>query len=153
MARAFTLETVLRLRQHKEEAEERALAALGNQRQRVEATLARVHQELRQWTEERVREVGSASTGTAQHSSFARLNALKNAQMQLEAQLKSLEEQRLEQQATYLSARSAREMLSELKRQQRNATCATEQRREQRQLEDLMLGRFPRSKPASDPGN
>lgn len=146
MAHIFSLESVLRLRKHKEDAEQRALGALGAQRQQVETMLGRVQHELRQWTDERSREVGRAGSGVTQHSTYARLSLLRETRTQLEHQLKSIETLRREQQTKYLAARSGREMLTELKQQQQAASEAAEDRREQRQLEDLLLGRWSRCK-------
>ncbi len=144
MPHAFPLEAVLRLRKHKEDAEERALAALAAHRQQVETTLGRVRQQMRQWTEDHAREKGSAGTGATQQGSYARLAALRDAERQLEEQLADLRRRSLEQQSAYLAARRARETLTELKQNQQDSWNTAEQRREQRRLEDLFLGRWSR---------
>ena len=141
MPYTFSLEAVLRLRQHKQDAEERALAVLGAHRQQVEATLGRVRDQMLQWTEHRARETGRAGTGAAQLESYARLALLREAEAQLTAQLQEVQRRCLERQAVLLAAQRAQETLSELKRGQHDGWKAVRQRREQRHLEDLFLGR------------
>ena len=142
MRNVFPLETVLRVRQHNEDTQARALAGLGIERQQLDSMLARVRKELQQWASDRHRDIGSVATGTVQHSMYARLSLLKSTEEQVLAQLASLEIRRLELQSRFLAARSGREMLTELKQQKQAMHALADQRREQRQLEDLLLGRW-----------
>lgn len=144
MAHRFSLEAVLKLRQHREEAEERVLAALGAQRQQVEATLGRVREQMRQWTEDRARQTGVLENGAAQQASYARLLVLRDAEGQLERQLEDVRERASAQRLVYLHARSGREPLTELKQTQQAAAEAEARRQEQKRAEDLFLGRWGR---------
>jgi flagellar export protein FliJ len=144
MSEAFTLEAVLRLRQHKEDIEERALAELGTQRQQVQSMLDRVRQQKQLWTEDRSGEKGLAGTGATQQSTYARLALLHEAEKQLQEQQQDLQKRIYTRQAAYLAARHAREMLTELKRSQSESRRLLVERREQRRLEDLFLGRWSR---------
>ena len=142
MRNVFPLETVLRVRPHNEDTQARALAGLGIERQKLDSMLARVRKELQQWASARYRDIGSVATGTVQHSMYARLSLLKSTEEQVLAQLASLEIRRRELQSRFLAARSGREMLTELKQQKQAMHALADQRREQRQLEDLLLGRW-----------
>lgn len=142
MPGAFSLEAVLRLRQHTEEAEERTLLALTTHRQQVEATLGRVRQQKLLWAEDRRREVGCLAPGSTQQGVYARLALLHEAERQLQVQMADLQKRSAEQQAIYLAARSAREILSSLQTTQQNQAQQRQERREQRRLEDLLLGRW-----------
>ncbi len=144
MAPPFSLAAVLALRQRREEAEERILAALGAQRQEVEKTLLRVAHELRLWNQARASDIGSVHSGAMQQASYARYEVLCVAQSQLQEQLRSLEAQRLLQQQVYLAARSGRKMLTELQTQQRDTWEADMQRREAQRLNDLFNARRTR---------
>lgn len=145
MPEGFSLKTVLQIRQHREDTEERALAALSAQRHQTEATLLRVRQQMLYWTEERARGSGSLGSGALQQASYARLQSLREGERHLEKQLTNLCRQLAEQQGAYLEARRARETLTELKAAQDNALVAQTTKREQRRLEDLWLGRWTRS--------
>lgn len=144
MSHAFPLEALLRLRQHKEDAEARALAALEAQRQQLEATLGRVRQQLQQWTDDRSREAGGLQSAMQQQSSYARLALLRDAEGELEKQQKLLAASISEQQGLFLAARRDRKMLAELKQRQLLAWKTAEQKKEQQQLEDLFLSRWKR---------
>ena len=122
----------------------RALATLGAQRQQAEATLLRVRQQMRQWTDERARMAGVLGNGATQLGSYARLQVLREAEQQIEAQLEELRRSVAERRAAYLEARRARETLTELKQTQQEASDAETAKREQRRLEDLVLGRWSR---------
>jgi flagellar export protein FliJ len=144
MPRPFSLEALLRIRQHREDAEEQALTSINTHRLRIEETLFRLQQELRHWTDDRIRDAGQSKTGAFQAMDYVRLNVLRDATVQLEGQLEDVVVRWKERQATYLAARSARETLSELKKAEKDASDLQQQRREQRRLEDLFLARFSR---------
>jgi flagellar export protein FliJ len=144
MANRFPLGAVLRIRQHKEETEERALLALHLQRQQVETTLGRVREQLSLWDEDRQREVGSTTMAATRQSSYARLALLREAELQLLTQLRDLRERSAKQQESYLCARRNREVLTDLEQHQRQAWLKELDRREQHRVEDLFLGRWLR---------
>lgn len=145
MPESFSLDVVLRLRQHREDTEERALAALHTQCHQTEATLLRVRQEMLYWTEQCARASGSLGSGASQHASYARLQFLRETEQHLQQQLMDLRRQAAEHQCAFLEARHARETLTELRSAQQNALTAQAERREQRRIEDLWLGRWTRS--------
>lgn len=142
MADAFSLAAVLRLRQHKEDMEERVLLSLAAHRQQVDTTLARVRRQLLLWAEDRNREVGHVGSGNMQQGSYAKLALLREAEQQLLQQLADLQKRSAEQQVVYLDARRAREVLSSLEEAQHTEHELAQDRREQRRLEDLLLGRW-----------
>lgn len=143
MPHAFSLDALLQLRQHKEDAEERQLLSLATHRQQVEATLGRVRQQLLLWQEERQREIGSVGRGSTQQGTYARLGLLRHAEEQLMEQQRELQQRSRERQASYLAARRDREVLSNLKQSHREGLQRDLARQEQLRLEDLLLGRWP----------
>ena len=144
MPRTFSLAAVLAFRQQKEEAEERALAAIAYQVGQVQATLRRLQQEIDQTNEARAREKDRVHTGAQTHANYAKCKVLREAEQELREQLKALEERRREQQARYLGVRSGRETLSELKEQQGKDWDTEVQTREQKSLNDLFNARRSR---------
>lgn len=141
MPRTFTLAAVLALRQQKEEAEERALAAISAQVQQIRSALERVAQETTRHAQERAREVHSLLAAAHHQASHAQLLLLRRAQAEWNEQLDAAERLRHEQQARYVEARSQREMLSELQQQQRAAWEDELSDREQKRLDDQFASR------------
>ena len=141
MPRTFPLAAVLSLRQQKEEAEERTLAARAAQVQQVRASLTRLEHELAQCAEVRAREVQTVLTGAHLQASYGRLNLLRDAQKELLEQMRVAEALRAEQQVRYLAAKGNREMLTELKETHQSAWDAEMQSREQKRIDDLFAAR------------
>lgn len=141
MPRTFPLAAVLALREQKEQAEERALMAIGADIQQVQLALSRVRQELAQSAALRAREIETVRSGAQHQANYARHKVLYDAQADLLGQIQQLELRRRDQQAVYLAAKAAREMLTELEKQGRAAWNLEEQRRDQRRLDDLFTAR------------
>ena len=141
----FSLQAVLTVRQQKEQAEERALAALSARMQPVRATLARVSEELTRHASMRRCENDTLRLAAEHQAAAARWRALREAEAELHKQLLALEQQRLEQQTRYLTARRDREMLTDLQQQQMVAWAAADAAQERKQTDDLFLSRRLRS--------
>ncbi len=145
MPHTFTLAAVLAVRQQKEEAEERALAAIALQVQQIQLALDRLEREITQHAEVRAREVHTLLPAAHHQASHARFTMLRAAQGELRDQMEAAETLRKEQQARYRVARSNREMLTELDQQQRAAWETELKTREQKQLDDIFSARRSRS--------
>lgn len=145
MPRTFALKAVLAVRQQKEDAEERTLASLAAQENQIRTAIARIDQELARLQVARANEVQTLQLGAQHQASFAKWKSLREAQAGLRAQLEALESRRLEQQARYLTARSDREMLTELQQKQRAAWDAETKLREQKRIDDLFNARRRRN--------
>lgn len=141
MPRLFPLAAVLAIRQQKEDAEERALAAIAAEVQGMRAALAHVERELREHAAGRARDPQALHLGVHHQALEARSRALGHAKAQLSEQLQILEARRAEQQTRYLAARSAREMLTELRQAQRIAWEDEMAHREAKRVDDLFTAR------------
>lgn len=137
----FTLSAVLRVRERKQEQEERTLADLGMQRRNLTETLRRVDEQLAQWTGKREQEIGSVCNAATQQASYAYYKALSEGRVQLLEQLRLLETRWQEQRRLYLAARSDRQMLAQLKEQQRIEWEIDCERRDTRVISDLFAAR------------
>lgn len=118
--------------------------AIAAQHKQLQDMLRRIEQELATWTAQRVQEIGTVSNALAQQGTYARYKSLSEAKAQVLEQIRELNAKRQEQQRIYLVARSAREMLTELKKQQRAEWEAKSARREARTVEDLFTARRSR---------
>ncbi len=137
----FSLAAVLALRQQKEEAEERALAAMAKQKEELQASLQRLADELTQAAATRAQEVHLVRSAAQHQAAYARYKLLYDAQAELHAQRHALEVRQREQRALHLAARTAREMLSALRSQQAAAWEKQQQVREGKRLDDLFAAR------------
>ena len=145
MLRPFPLSAVLAIRQQKEEAEERALGAIGARVAEVRAAVVRIEAELVRHGAERASEVSATHIAAHHVAADNRWKMLREARANLLKCLQQLELQRREAMARYLTARSDREMLTELRAKQRDAWNAELSGREAKQITDLYAARLHRS--------
>jgi hypothetical protein len=140
-----SLRVVLAVRRRKEEAEERALAALNQQIQRAEAEAERLQTEIAAVGTSRREEIQQLLNGAHhQHSEARYTHLLQQCSMAL-AEAKRLDGLRVDQMAAYLAAKCGREVISELQERRTSAYQADLQGREQKRNEDLFLARRARS--------
>ena len=144
MPRVFALAAVLSVRQQKEVAEERELAARNAELQQVRSALARLEQELALWAETRAGEVNALFPAAHHQASYAQARLLREAEADLREQLRSAEAMRAEQLSRYMEARRDREMLTDLQQKHESAWNTQLQSREQRRIDDLFAARRPR---------
>ena len=145
MPRKFPLAAVLAVREQKEEAEERALGAIGVRIAEVRAGIARIDSELLRHRDVRVAEIATLHSAAHHLATASRWRMLGEARTQLLNQCKQLDLQRSEQMTRYLVARGDREMLTELQNKQREAWNAEVENREAKRVADLFAGRRHRS--------
>ena len=145
MPRPFPLSAVLAIRQQKEEAEERALGAIGARVAEVRAAVARIEAELVRHGAERASELSATHLAAHHVAAGNRWKMLRETRANLLNGLQKLESQRSEAMARYLAARSDREMLTELRAKQRDAWNAELADREAKQIADLYAARLHRS--------
>ncbi len=145
MARPFPLTPVLRLREQKEQAEERALVAINADLQQVRAALARVEQEMARFGA--VRQEITREVITAAHHQMLALQwrSLQEAHAQLKVRLQSLEKSRAEQQQSFLLAKRQRETLSELRQQYKDRVEEKAEQSERKRIDDLFSSRHARA--------
>ena len=145
MPRPFPLSAVLAIRQQKEEAEERALGAIGARVTEVRAAVARIEAELVRHGAERASELSATHLAAHHVAAGNRWKMLRETRANLLNGLQQLKSQRSESMARYLAARSDREMLTELRAKQRDAWNAELADREAKQIADLYAARLHRS--------
>ena len=145
MAVPFPLTPVLRLREQKEENEERLLIAINADLQQVRAAIARVEQETARFgsvREQMTREVLSA----AHHQMLAlQWRSLQEAHAQLRTRLHFLEKSRAKQQESLLIARRERETLSELFARYKEGLKEEAEKLDRKRLDDLFSARHGRT--------
>ena len=141
MPRRFPLAAVLNLRQQQEDAEERALGAIAAKILDVRTALGRVEAELVRHRTARAAEVAGLESAAHHVASDLRWKMLGDTRANLLGGLKQLETQRLEQMKRYLTARSDREMLTELRAKQHDAWNAEIAARDAKRIADLFAAR------------
>jgi len=137
----FRLDAVLRFRESVEHSEEAALHRIVQEIAAVELELQQV--DLRQGRLRQQRDHGLAQKLPAVHLLEIAEHELelKQSADRLRSRLQQLEDQRLTQLAIYQTAHRDREVLSELREQQRHTHQLEQRRQEQKTLDDLFLAR------------
>ncbi len=146
MAFRFKLDAVLRFREGVEHTEEAALYRIVREIADAEAELQQIEINQDRLREQREQELTLKLPAVHLLEIAEREMELKNAAEVLRLRLQQLETQRAKQLAIYQSAHQDREILSELRDQQRKAHELEQRRQEQKTLDDLFLAR-------SKPGN
>lgn len=144
MPRRFPLSAVLTVRQHKEDAEERALRTLAAGIAEVHAAVSRIDRELVNHRSARASEIAAVHSAAHHLAVQNRWRVLQDARASLLSELQQLEQKKREQMARYLLARSDREMLTELRTKQREAWHAEIEDRELKRVADLFAARLHR---------
>ena len=141
MAFRFRLDAVLRFREGVEHTEEAALYRIVREIADAEADLQQVNTKQDQLRGQREHDLTQKMPGVHLLEIGERELELKNAADALRLRLQELETQRVKQLAVYQSAHQDREVLSELREQQRKAYELDQKRQEQKMLDDLFLAR------------
>lgn len=145
MGRPFPLIAVLRLREQKEQAEERALLVISADLQQIRDALTRVEQEMKRFGDVR-QQLTQGVIRAAQHQMLAlQWRSLLEADAQLRSRLQSLETSRAAQQQCLLVARRNREMLSELSKQHHHRAEEEANRTERKRIDDFFSARSARA--------
>jgi flagellar export protein FliJ len=141
MAFRFSLDAVLRFRQSVEHSEEAVL-------HRIVQDIAGVELELQQVDERQSRLRAQREQNLTQKLPAVHLLEIAEREMDLKrvadglrSRLRQLETQRVKQLAIYQTAHQDRQVLSELREQQRRAYQLNQRRQEQKTLDDLFLAR------------
>ena len=146
MAFRFKLDAVLRFREGVEHAEEATLYRVVREIANAETELQQVKINQDRLREQRERELTLKLPAVHLLEIAEREFEFKNAAEALRLRLQKLETQRVKQLAIYQNAHRDRQVLSELRDQQRKAYELEQRRQEQKTLDDLFLAR-------SKPGN
>ena len=141
MAFRFSLDAVLRFRESVEHSEEAALLRMVQQIAESEQELRRLGAEQARVREQRERDLARKLPAVHLRDIAVRELELKTAADDLRLRLTQLEGERLKQLAVYQSARQDRQVLSELREQQRHGYQMEQRRQQQKTLDDLFLAR------------
>jgi len=141
MAFRFTLDAVLRFRESVEHSEEAVLLRIVQQIVETEQQLAQVEAEQIRIRESREQDLALKLPGVHLTNIAMRELELKTAADGLRSELRQLEVQRVNQLSVYQTARQDRQVLTELREQQRHRHQFEQKRQEQKMLDDLFLAR------------
>jgi flagellar export protein FliJ len=141
MAFRFTLDAVLRFRESVEHSEEAVLLRIVQQIVETEQQLDQVEAEQVRIRESREQDLALKLPGVHLMDIAMRELELKTAADGLRSQLRQLEQERVNQLAVYQTARRDRQVLTELRQQQRQRHQLEQKRQEQKTLDDLFLAR------------
>ncbi len=141
MAFRFTLDAVLRFRESVEHSEESTLLRIVQRIVAAEHELGQVETEQARIRESRERDLALKLPGVHLADIALRELELKTAADGLRSQLCHLELQRVNQLAVYQTARQDRQVLTELREQQRHRHQFVQKRQEQKTLDELFLAR------------
>ena len=137
----FRLDAVLRFRESVEHTEEAALHRIVQEIAEVELELHQVEVRIVGLREQRERDLTRTIPAVHLMEIAERELELRKLNDGLRSRLQQLETQRLKQLALYQIARQNREVLKELREQQKHASQLEQGRREQKALDDLFLTR------------
>lgn len=141
MAFRFTLDAVLRFRESVEHSEEAVLLRIVQQIVETEQQLDQVEAGQIRIRESREQDLALRLPGVHLIDIAMRELELKTAADGLRSQLRQLELQRVNQLAVYQTARQDRQVLTDLRGQQRRRYQLEQKRQEQKTLDDLFLAR------------
>ena len=141
MAFQFKLDAVLRFRESVERSEEAALHRIASEIAQVEVELQQVDANQVRLREQRDQDLARKLPAVYLLELAERELELKNTADQLRSRRQQLETKRRQQLAIYQTAHRERQILSELRDQQRHSYQVEQGRREQKTLDDLFLAR------------
>lgn len=137
----FKLDAVLRFRLSVEHSEEAALYRIVQEIAEADLLLQQVNVKQDHLRAQREEDLTRKLPAVHLLEIAERELDLKNTADSLRSRLRQLETQRLKQMAIYQAAHQDREILSELREQQRQAHQLEQKRQEQKMLDDLFLAR------------
>ena len=141
MAFRFSLATVLRLREIAEEREERLLSQILAQLARARQKLAELEAEHAACICKREAHLQGSMSACELHVFYGEMRLLEEQQQLEREQIEKLETLRLRQTKLYEVAHQARELLSNMRDEQRGTFEYEQARREQSTLDDLFISR------------
>jgi flagellar export protein FliJ len=141
MAFRFSLDAVLRFRESVEHSEEAILLRMVQEIAQAELELRQIDVEQSRTREQRERDLALQLPAVHLNHIAMRELELKTMADGVRARVRELEAQRLKQLAIYQTARQGREVLTELRKRQRQSYQIEQRRQEQKTLDDLFLSR------------
>lgn len=145
MAFEFSLATVLQVRGILEEQEERMLKKILSEIVRTGEAIAGVDAVLARSDASRSEGLFKPIPGHKLHAFYGEIAALKQNRKDLEERMRKLEELRNKQLKIYENARRNREMLTDMRDEQRSEYETDMTRQEQKALDDIFISRRSRN--------
>ena len=142
----FSLASVLRLRESIEQREELALQKAQYEVENVRTRIQELTAELALADKQREQSLSESTEAYRLQDMQAGIQLAKEAKQRLMETLEALKVARDRQMAVYHAARRNREMLSDLRVEQRNAWEQEQTRAQQKWLDDLFATRFQRGR-------
>ncbi|HEY2856796.1 MAG TPA: hypothetical protein VGJ21_00095 [Terracidiphilus sp.] len=140
----FSLQTVLQFRENEEKREEIKLQQLGAQIVRVQDELDQLAVLMRETSLRRAGMLAESSTAFHLQAIQGEIDQARRRQGELELHIDSLEQQKVEQVREYQQKRTARNILDEMHKQQREAFNKEQSVQEQKRLDDIFATRIQR---------
>lgn len=144
MPRPSALQTVLVLRRHREDAEERVLTTIQYEMRDAVSERERLDNEVASVGAARCAEVQCCVHGADHHRTDAIYRQLLERRAEIGSRIEKLKESLASQMNRYLVARQEREVINDLEQKRLRACRAEAAARETKQIEDLFLARFGR---------
>lgn len=144
MAFRFNLATVLRLREIAEEREERLLGQIHFQIGQAQQNLVEISAKRDEILRERQLRLEGKMSAAMLQSSYGRVIAIDLAEKQMKEKLAKLESLRMQQMLAYKNAHRNRELLSEMREEQKKSFNAERTLREQKAMDDNFVARMAR---------
>ena len=141
MRPANSLHVILMVRRQREEAAERALAAIGQEILRWSIHAEKASSALAEVAASRMREIQCVAPAAHHQSSEARYRALQHECAETAKKIEQLEAVKAEQMAAYMATRRNREVAEKLEEERSAAHEAEAALREQKWNEDMFLAR------------
>ncbi len=140
----FPLAAVLRLREIHEQREERLLSQILAQIVQAREAIAAIDVQLAQAAARRETELRGSLAAADLHAAYGLVAMLKERRQFNEEQLAQFEQLRDKQIKVYRAAHQARELLSNMRKQQRESYLAEQNRQQQKVLDDTFIARMLR---------
>lgn len=142
MRQPDSVTVLLKVRSHREEFEERKLAAISLRLRLLQSELAEIAAQLNCITGDRLTEVQSSFLNTHYQEIEAYSSSLWKRSADRTAEIQALGRAYMQQMSVYLSARRDREIITTLDKQRSDALEAERSSREQKRNEDLFLSKM-----------
>lgn len=142
MRQPDSVTVLLKVRSHREEFEERRLAAISQKLRLLQSELAEIATQLNCITGDRLTEVQSSFLNTHYQEIEAYSSSLWKRSADRTAEIEALGRAYMQQMSVYLSARRDREIIATLDKQRSDALEAERSSREQKRNEDLFLSKM-----------
>jgi flagellar export protein FliJ len=140
----FSLETVLQFRENAEKQEEVKLQQVMAELIKVQDEVERLSAQMRETASKRAEILVQSASAFYLHAIESEMEQARRRQSELKLHIHALEEKKAEQLHTYRQKRTARSILDEMQKKQRQAFDKEQSVQDQKRLDDLFGARLQR---------